>query len=68
MAGALEIRGAITTGGLAVLTTGTSYTKTQTLTEDEITGLLTKLLSYVDTHLSLKHDLTSIFTKTQQML
>ena len=61
----LDVSWTMLVGGLSVLTTGTGYTKTQTLTEDEVTELMNQTLAYTDTQPGLKYDITSIFTKAQ---
>jgi hypothetical protein len=45
---ALEVSGGITMGGLSVLTTGTAYTKDETLTQSEVNDMLSQSLTYID--------------------
>ena len=65
MALGLEVGGAITAGGLSVLTTGTGYATTQTLTEDAINNLLHQTLAYTNNQLGLNYDITSVYPKAQ---
>jgi hypothetical protein len=45
---ALEVSGGITMGGLSVLTTGTAYTKDESLTQSEVNDMLNQSLVYID--------------------
>ena len=45
----LQVLGAITVGGLSVLTTGTGYIQSQTYSTAEISELLTSLTTYLNT-------------------
>ena len=49
----LEVQGAISAGGLSVLTTGTGYIKSQTYSTAQTTDLLAALKTYTDTQLAL---------------